>query len=66
MKLIIIDDDRQHLDMVHEALTGQGIEVHAVDDPQRGLEMVKRLRPQIVVLDLVMPGVHGMELLELH
>ena len=64
MKLIIIDDDRQHLEMLQEALADHGLEMHAADDPRRGLELVKRLRPQIVLLDLVMPGVQGMEIVE--
>ena len=64
VKLVVIDDDRQHLELVQAALADQGLEIHAVDDPQRGLELVKRLRPQVVLLDLTMPGVHGMDLLE--
>jgi DNA-binding NtrC family response regulator len=62
VRLVVIDDDRQHLQMVRAALADQGLEIHAADDPRRGLELVKRLRPQIILLDLVMPGVHGMEI----
>ena len=64
MKLIVIDDDWQNLDLVRTALSDEGLEIHVVDDPQRVLELVRRLRPEIVLLDLVMPGVEGMEMLQ--
>src|SRR5207253_1724151 len=45
-------------------LTNAGPEIHTASDPQAGLDLIHRLRPKIVLTDLVMPGVQGMGLLE--
>lgn len=64
MKLVIIDDDPQNLKMVQFVLANEQLEIHAASDAQQGLDLVRRTHPQVVLLDLVMPGVQGMELLE--
>jgi DNA-binding NtrC family response regulator len=64
MKLVVIDDDPKNLKFVNFILASTGLEIHAASDPQAGLDLVHRLRPQIVLTDLVMPGVQGMELLQ--
>ena len=63
IKLLAIDDDPQSLELVSEALSGDGLEILTADDPERGLELVRRERPQIVLSDIVMPNMNGMELL---
>jgi two-component system, NtrC family, response regulator HydG len=63
MKLVVIDDDPQNLKMVQFVLSEEGLEIHTASNPQAGLELIHQLRPQVVLLDLVMPGVEGMELL---
>ncbi len=63
-KLLAIDDDGQSLEFIKDALAHDGLEILTANDPQVGLEMFKRTRPQIVLLDLMMPGVHGLEVLE--
>jgi DNA-binding NtrC family response regulator len=64
MKLVVIDDDPQNLKMVQFVLADEGLEIHTASDPEAGIDLIRRLRPQVVLLDLVMPGVEGMELLE--
>ena len=63
-KLLAIDDEPQSLELIAEALSGAGVEVLAAGDPKIGLELFKRIRPQIVLLDLMMPGIRGFEMLE--
>ena len=63
-KLLAIDDEPQSLEFIKAALANDGLEVVTANDPQTGLEIFKRTRPQIVLLDLMMPGVQGFELLE--
>ena len=64
MRLVVIDDDPKNLKFVNFILTNAGPEIHTASDPQAGLDLIHRLRPQIVLMDLVMPGVQGMELLQ--
>jgi DNA-binding NtrC family response regulator len=64
LKLVVVDDDPKNLKLVNFILASAGLEIHTASDPQAGMELIHRLRPQIVLMDLVMPGVQGMELLE--
>ncbi len=63
IKLIAIDDDPNSLELVSEALSESGLRILTADDPERGLELVRRERPAIVLSDVVMPKMNGMELL---
>jgi DNA-binding NtrC family response regulator len=63
-KLLAIDDDPQTLSLITDALGDEGLEVLTAEDSETGLEMFLRLRPRIVLLDLFMPGVSGMDLLK--
>jgi DNA-binding NtrC family response regulator len=63
-KLLVIDDEAQSLELIKDALSDEGLEILTANDPQTGLEIFKRSRPQIVLLDLMMPGVQGLEVLE--
>src|SRR5450755_2768429 len=64
LKLLAIDDDVRNLEMIKSALSRQGLEIMTSQDPEEGFEMFLRTRPKIVLLDLVMPKVSGMEILE--
>jgi DNA-binding NtrC family response regulator len=64
LRLVVIDDDPKNLKFVNFILANTGLEIHTASEPQGGLDLIHRLRPQVVLMDLVMPGVQGMELLE--
>jgi DNA-binding NtrC family response regulator len=64
MKFVAIDDDPQNLKMVQFVLADEQLEIHTSTDAQDGLDLIRRTHPQVVLLDLVMPGVQGMEFLE--
>jgi DNA-binding NtrC family response regulator len=61
---VAIDDDPQHLNLIRASLEHLPLEISAVTDPLKGLELVRAQRPQIVIVDLVMPGLGGMQVLE--
>lgn len=62
--LVAIDDDPQCLSLIQEALAGEDLDIFPTTDPARGLELVARQHPQIVLLDLKLPHVSGLEVLE--
>src|ERR1700722_16245324 len=63
-RVLVIDDDALAIELVKEALTFDNLEIYGTTDARSGLEMITQLEPHLVLLDLVMPEVHGMELLE--
>lgn len=63
-KLLVIDDDQQALSVVVASLESEGLEIIASTDPQSCLPLIDRHSPGIVLLDVVMPKVGGMELLQ--
>jgi DNA-binding NtrC family response regulator len=62
--ILVIDDDRQALEMVSMALAHESVEILTAADANEGLALLRARRPQVVLLDLVLPGVKGMEMLE--
>ncbi len=62
--LVVIDDDLRALELMAEGLEQEGLEILTASDPEAGMRLVLQRRPQIVLLDLVMPKLTGMELLE--
>ncbi len=64
LKLLAIDDDAQNLELIRLALDRQGLEILTSQDPEEGFEIFLRTRPKVVLLDLVMPKVSGIEILE--
>jgi DNA-binding NtrC family response regulator len=63
-KLLAIDDTPQNLELINATLAQDGLEITTAADPEAGLEAFFRIRPQIVLLDLVMPKTSGMEVLD--
>src|ERR1700736_3526723 len=64
LKLLAIDDEAQNLEIIQLALGREGLEILTCQDPEEGFEMFLQTRPKIVLLDLLMPKVSGIELLE--
>ena len=63
-KVLAIDDDAQTLSLIADALGDEGLEVLTAEDPEAGFRLFQSLRPKVVLLDLLMPGVSGMDILE--
>jgi DNA-binding NtrC family response regulator len=64
LSLLIIDDNEKSLELLSTALAQPGLEILTSSDPERGIELVYDKHPQIVLTDLVMPNLNGMEVLE--
>ena len=63
-RLLVIDDESQNLGLIELALEQQGLEILTTTDSEAGLAVFQEKHPEIVLLDLVMPKISGMDLLE--
>ena len=60
--IVVADDDDDILDLVALTLERSGHVVHRARDGEEALELVKRERPDVAVLDVSMPKLDGLEL----
>ena len=64
LSLLIIDDNPGSLEMLSSALAQPDLEILTASDPEDGLDLVHSRHPQIVLTDLIMPKMSGMDVLE--
>ena len=62
--VVVIDDDRASFDLMSAYLAGHGVRVVRARDGKEGLDAVRRFRPVATVLDILLPGIDGWEVLE--
>jgi DNA-binding NtrC family response regulator len=62
--LLVIDDNPGSLDLFSSALAQPGLEILTASDPETGLDIMCSRRPQIVLTDLVMPNLSGLDVLD--
>ncbi len=60
-RVLVIDNEDDARRICEELLTGEGYEVYSATDIKSGLEMVKSLIPDMVIMDLHLPEVNGIE-----
>jgi len=63
-RLLVVDDDPQVVDLVRQLLEGEPYAVVAVADGQEALEAISHQRPDIVLLDVLMPRLDGFAVIE--
>ena len=63
-RILVVDDDPQMLRFVRDALLGEGYAPLVVADHHQLPDLIKAEKPVLVVLDLVLPGTDGIELME--
>src|SRR5204862_136648 len=61
--VLIVDDDRQVREVLHQIFVAAGYKCVLAKDGDEGLQVFKAGRPPLVVTDLKMPGIAGIELL---
>jgi DNA-binding NtrC family response regulator len=64
IKLLAVDDNPASLELLAESLQQKGLTILTSTDPEEGLDLVFHEHPQIVLLDLVMPKISGLDMLE--
>ena len=64
MKIFLIDDDEKLLNLLDEYLSTNEMEIYKANSGIKGLEMIKKEKFDIAVLDVMMPGLDGIETLK--
>lgn len=64
VSLLVIDDSPGSVELLSSALAQPGLEILTASNPEQGLDLFRNHRPQVVLTDLVMPQMSGMEVLE--
>jgi DNA-binding response OmpR family regulator len=57
--VLVIDDDANARDLMRRALTREGYRVELAANGQQGLQMAAQLKPSVITLDVIMPGMDG-------
>jgi len=59
--ILVVDDNPTHLGLLTDALTGSGFEIAVARDGEMALEQIGYEPPDLILLDVVMPGIDGFE-----
>jgi DNA-binding response OmpR family regulator len=62
--VLVVDDDHKILRLLRIEFTAQGFQVAMAERGKEALETLERQRPDLVVLDIIMPGMDGLEVLK--
>ncbi len=62
-KILLVDDDQGIIDLVYQYLIKEGYEVFTAEDGPSGLKAAESFKPELIVLDIMLPGFDGLELL---
>ena len=60
-RILVLDDEPQITRVLRAALTAQAFDVRIANDPEEGLLLFRDWHPDLVVTDLMMPGMSGVE-----
>jgi CheY-like chemotaxis protein len=63
-KILLIEDDKFLRELMNKKLITLGYDVVTAADGESGLVMIKETKPDVVLLDLILPGINGFEVLE--
>ena len=62
-RVLIVDDEPHAVELLQEFLTGKGYEVVTASNGEEALRQVKEERPHLILLDVCMPKMSGLEVL---
>ncbi len=63
-KILVVDDSFTNLVLLNGILDGEGYKVKSTLNPKYGLKMIKNEKPDLILLDLKMPGISGFDFLK--
>jgi len=60
-RILIIDDDRKLNSLLTDYLTKYNFDVYSITEPEQALRDLKKITPDIIILDIMLPGMDGFE-----
>jgi len=60
-KILVVEDDRTLLDVIKYNLVKEGYEVNTSEDGAQALDLARKTKPDLVILDVMLPGMNGFE-----
>jgi two-component system cell cycle response regulator DivK len=60
--ILIVDDNPVNLKLIRILLTGEGYDVHTVNNAEEALRVLRELRPRMILMDIQLPGMDGLAL----
>ncbi|MCA9450793.1 MAG: response regulator, partial [Candidatus Omnitrophica bacterium] len=63
-KILLADDAPEIVEMIHLVLERRGYQVISFDNGKKALDAVPEVNPDLILLDIIMPGMTGLEVCE--
>jgi two-component system, LuxR family, sensor kinase FixL len=60
-RILLVDDDPTNLQILHQVLGGRGYKLIIAKSGEDALKIAERMKPHLVLLDIMMPGIDGYE-----
>ncbi|HTK09512.1 MAG TPA: response regulator transcription factor [Ktedonobacteraceae bacterium] len=61
LKVLVIDDEENIIEFIKLGLRYEGFQVEAAPDGEQGVTLAQRINPDLIILDVMMPGIDGLE-----
>lgn len=62
--VLLIDDSQDNLMILGDILEGEGYQIVCAEDGESGIEQAKRVQPDLIFMDVKMPGLNGFQVCE--
>jgi len=60
-QILVVDDEQDILELIRHTLNKEGYEVHVAANGQQAVEKAKKIKPSLILMDVMMPVLDGME-----
>ena len=64
LTVLLIEDEPSYVEAVEVALSREGLQLHSAPDGRSGLDAFREVKPDVLLLDLMLPGLGGLDVLK--